>query len=42
MPSDPHIPFMRGLYQAFYSPYLPIDTDSPCLVFAAISSNGDT
>lgn len=42
VPSDPHTPFMRGLYQAFYGSYLPIDADSPCLVFAAISSNGDT
>lgn len=31
MPSDPHIPLMCGLYQAFYGSNLPIAADSPCL-----------
>lgn len=31
MPSDPHIPLMCGLYQAFHGSHLPIASDSPCL-----------
>lgn len=31
MPSDPHIPLMCGLYQAFYGTYLPVAADSSCV-----------